>query len=283
MESFFDHDRRAGIPVTVTLADGSTAEGYAQGVISADVTASGTITTQNLVPAGTATTGSAVEIDTSGMGTVTVQVTGTYTGALSPQVTTNGTTWVTQTSTQTLLSMADGTYSATIPSGATGIWQVEVTGHSKFRITALAAVTGTATVTLRASSGTGQVVIASGIVEVTGIITAGQGDPGGQPWPVIVPGNYETVAASATGQVLGGTGATGDYLQGLLVVPATTSPGNVLVLDNATSITVFAGGASSVGTLIPFFIPIGAYSVSGAWKVTTGTNVSVVAIGRFTA
>ena len=95
-------------------------------------------------------------------------------------------------------------------------------------------------------------------------------------------GEYETVAASQTAQVLGPTGATGDYLTGLLVVPATSSPGNVLLLDNATSITVFAGGAASVVSLVPFFIPIEANSVSGAWKVTTGANVSVFATGNFT-
>jgi len=93
---------------------------------------------------------------------------------------------------------------------------------------------------------------------------------------------YETVAASQTAQVLGATGAAGDYLTGLLVIPATTSPGNVLLLDNATSITVFAGGTNSVTSLIPFFIPIESKSVSGAWKVTTGTNVSVFAVGDFT-
>lgn len=95
-------------------------------------------------------------------------------------------------------------------------------------------------------------------------------------------GEYETVAASQTAQTLGATGATGDYISGLLVVPATTSPGNVLLLDNATSITVFAGGASSVSNLVPFFIPLGMISVSGAWKVTTGSNVSVIGIGNFT-
>ena len=67
-----------------------------------------------------------------------------------------------------------------------------------------------------------------------------------------------------------------------LVIPATTSPGNVLLLDNATSITVFAGGASSVASLIPFFIPLGIKSVSGAWKITTGANVSAIGIGNFT-
>lgn len=95
-------------------------------------------------------------------------------------------------------------------------------------------------------------------------------------------GEYETVAASQTAQVLGPTGATGDYLAGLLVTPATTSPGNVIILDGATSITVFAGGASSVSNLIPFFVYIGANSVSGAWKVTTGANVSVIGVGSFT-
>lgn len=93
---------------------------------------------------------------------------------------------------------------------------------------------------------------------------------------------YRTVTASSTAAILGTTGAVGDLLNGVLVVPATTSPGAIAVLDNATSITVFAGGASSVSNLAPFFVPIGARSVSGAWKVTTGANVSVVATGSFT-
>jgi hypothetical protein len=95
-------------------------------------------------------------------------------------------------------------------------------------------------------------------------------------------GEYETVAASQTAQVIGATGAAGDFICGLLVVPASTSPGNVLLLDNATSITVFAGGAASVSNLVPFFVPLGMTSVSGAWKVTTGASVSVIAIGNFT-
>jgi hypothetical protein len=98
----------------------------------------------------------------------------------------------------------------------------------------------------------------------------------------LVNGEYETVAASQTAQVLGATGATGDYLSGILVIPATTSPGEVTLLDNATSIPVFVGGATSVSTLIPFFVQIGAKSTSGAWKLTTGTNVSAIGIGNFT-
>jgi hypothetical protein len=94
--------------------------------------------------------------------------------------------------------------------------------------------------------------------------------------------DYETVAASQTAQTLGATGATGDHITSILVIPATTSPGNVLLLDNAISITVFTGGATSVADLKPFSIPLGLISVSGAWKITTGTNVSCIGIGNFT-
>jgi len=94
--------------------------------------------------------------------------------------------------------------------------------------------------------------------------------------------DYETVAASQTDQMLGATGAAGDYLAGLLVVPASTSPGAVSIEDGSTNITVFAGGASSVSNLVPFFIPLGIASVSGGWEVTTGASVSVIAVGEFT-
>jgi hypothetical protein len=92
--------------------------------------------------------------------------------------------------------------------------------------------------------------------------------------------DYETVAASATAQVLGATGATGDLIHGVLVVPATTSPGAVTLLDNATSITIFTGG--TVSDIKPFFIPLDMVSVSGAWKLTTGLNVSCIGVGVFT-
>lgn len=92
---------------------------------------------------------------------------------------------------------------------------------------------------------------------------------------------YETVAASQTAQTIGTTGGLGDYISGVLVIPATTSPGVVTLLDNAISIPLFVGGATSVSNLIPFFIPLDMRSVSGAWKITTGANVSVIAVGKF--
>lgn len=90
--------------------------------------------------------------------------------------------------------------------------------------------------------------------------------------------SYEAVAASATAQVLGGTGAIGDFLAGVLVIPATTTPGAISVLDGSTSFSVFAGGTVTVQ---PFFIPLGITSTAGAWKMTTGTSVSAIAVGSF--
>jgi len=96
-------------------------------------------------------------------------------------------------------------------------------------------------------------------------------------------GEYETVAASQTDQALGATGGTGDYLAGVLIVPATTSPGAVSIKDGAGSaITIFTGGASSVSNLVPFMIPLGITSGAGAWQITTGANVSAIGIGNFT-
>lgn len=93
---------------------------------------------------------------------------------------------------------------------------------------------------------------------------------------------YELIDVSQTNAVLGTTGARGDTLEGLLIIPQSTSPGAVTLTDGANSIPVFLGGAGSVSGLIPFFVPLPTRSINGPWKVTTGANVKVVAIGRFT-
>lgn len=93
---------------------------------------------------------------------------------------------------------------------------------------------------------------------------------------------YETVAASQTAQVMGAGGAKGDFIAGMTIIPATTSPGAVTLIDGSTSITVFAGGASSVSNLVPFYVPLNIKSLTGPWKITTGANVSVIPSGKFT-
>lgn len=106
------------------------------------------------------------------------------------------------------------------------------------------------------------------------------------PLPVSAGTDYETVAAAQTAQMLGATGAVGDFLAGVLIVPASTSPGAVSIKDgNGTAITIFAGGADSVGTLHPFFVPVGARctaTTGPGWQVTTGANVSAIGLGSFT-
>lgn len=95
---------------------------------------------------------------------------------------------------------------------------------------------------------------------------------------------YATVAASQTKQLLGATGAIGDSIARLVIVPATTSPGIVEIYDSSggTAIVLFAGGATSVANIAPFAVPLGMISAAGGWYVTTGANVSVVAVGNFT-
>jgi hypothetical protein len=95
--------------------------------------------------------------------------------------------------------------------------------------------------------------------------------------------DYNTVAASQTTQKLsntqaGGTGAVGDYLAGLIIVPATATPGAVTVFDGATAVLSIPAGT----TISSYYLPVGAYSRSGSWNITTGASVSVVAVGQFT-
>jgi len=88
---------------------------------------------------------------------------------------------------------------------------------------------------------------------------------------------YETVAASQTAQVLGGTGAIGDTLVRLIVTVNTTASSTVTILDGSTSIAIMPA-LTPVGV---YSIAIEANSVSGPWKVTTGAGVTVLAVGNF--
>jgi len=115
-------------------------------------TVNGNITTQNLVPAGAATAGSAVELTCANLASATVQVVGTYTGALSMQATVDGVNWIT-VSFSTFILVSSGAISTTITSASQSIYKIDVSGFVKIRITALAAVTGTAAVTINGVSG----------------------------------------------------------------------------------------------------------------------------------
>ncbi len=94
-------------------------------------------------------------------------------------------------------------------------------------------------------------------------------------------GDYETVAAASTDQVLGAAGAAGDYLHHLIIVPAAVGAGTVSIKDGSgSSINVFVAG--TLADLRTFTVHLFMTSSAGAWSVTTGNNVSVIAVGNFT-
>ena len=93
--------------------------------------------------------------------------------------------------------------------------------------------------------------------------------------------DYETVAASQTTQVMGATGGLGDFLHRLVCVVTTAATAQVQIKDGAnTAITVFPNSpGGGIGT---YPVELNITSTNGAWQVTTGAGVAVVAIGRFT-
>jgi hypothetical protein len=89
---------------------------------------------------------------------------------------------------------------------------------------------------------------------------------------------HEHVGASATEQVLGTTGAIGDYLHRLVITVGTAATSQVTINDGAFS-----------HILVRPNTPIGIYSIemnticeAGPWKITTAAGVEVLAMGNFT-
>lgn len=92
----------------------------------------------------------------------------------------------------------------------------------------------------------------------------------------------QQVPQSQTDKLLGATGAKNDYLDSLIIVPITATPGAVTIRDGASGpvLMVLAGG--SAGGQNSFGLFIGLPSKNNGWRITTGLNVSVIAKGRFT-
>lgn len=254
-----------------------------------DTTASGTITTQNLVPAGAATAGSAVAISTNGRPAVSVQVTGTYTGALTPQATIDGSVWVTLNG---LLNANTGALAATIASAATGIYQIETAGFAQVRLTALAAVTGTATISMRASArmaligldapipaGTntiGAVNIAASqtLATVTNVATIGTS---------VTPG----VAAANLGKAEDAVAASGDTGVAVLAVRRDTPSSDVSAAGDYATLQVSANGElwissaaiTAVGAPAATAMTVQGRGYLGTSTVTRAANTTVYTAG----
>jgi len=91
---------------------------------------------------------------------------------------------------------------------------------------------------------------------------------------------YETVAASVTGQVLGGTGAKGDYVHRLIINTITVASAGVTLTDGTTAIVIQTAASAVIGVQS---VEVNVASASGAWSVTTGAGATVVAVGVFSA
>lgn len=93
------------------------------------------------------------------------------------------------------------------------------------------------------------------------------------------PPDYEAVAAAQTDQVLGATGAVGDTLNNLVCTVATAATSTVSIKDGAGSSVPVLAANTPIGA---YTVTINAKSAAGAWSVTTGAGVTVLATGNFT-
>ena len=97
--------------------------------------------------------------------------------------------------------------------------------------------------------------------------------------------DMDYVAASTT-RTLGGTGAVGDYLRHLLIIPTNTSPDQVTIADGNGTARVVLPATAVLDDFKPIYVPIFATAkavTTPGWIVVTGANATVLAFGRFTA
>ena len=246
------------------------------------------ITTQNLVPAGAATANSAVTLVMgSGQRGATIQVTGTYTGALSVQGTVDGTTWVTLGG-NVLSNLNTNALSATIASATQGMFQVEVAGLAQIRVTALAAVTGTATVTIKGTIG-------AGVMSIDNTLTvAGSGTfvvDSEMPAAAVLADNTAnptTPTVGATGLLYNGTThdrARGNWNVNTGDTGAKTATGNGATqtnYDSSGAVIVFNVGAVS-GTTPTMVLKLQGSSDGGTtfYDLPNAATVSITATGVY--
>jgi hypothetical protein len=246
----------------------------------------GAITTINSAPTASCTAGSCVVFDMRTQGTATVQVSGTYTasGGLSLQATTNGTTWVTVGGSGTFRRLSTGATTATITSGEQGVYQLsgDCVGAYACRITALGAVTGSATVSVLTSP-----AAAGGVANISG--GAGDASASNQvtgnaslasidgKLPSLASGRVPVTDLSAVAQGSTTSGQSGSLMQGAVTTAApsySTGQTSPLSLDTTGALRVnITAGAGSGGTAstVGSATPATATAIGG----NDGTNMQV--------
>lgn len=91
---------------------------------------------------------------------------------------------------------------------------------------------------------------------------------------------YEHCPSSST-TVLGGAGATGDYIHRIVCTVTTAATSQVQIRDGAGfTHTILPNNVSAIGN---YNIELNVTSRLGAWSIITGAGVEVLAMGIFSA
>ena len=243
-----------------------------QSVVQAFRSAIGSITTRNLVPNGVPTANSSVEIDLQGTSLLSIQTTGTYTGALSIQITNNNSRWETITA-SSIVNFVTGAYTSTIASATIGLFLIDVGSFLKARITGLSTMTGTVNVTLRTSS-----IPLSGLNRAlpTGANVLGAVTQSGS-WTASI-GNTPNTTPMLANPLLPATTTTGD-------TGAKIATGNGATQTNATS-----KGATIVFNIgaVTGILPTAVFKIQGSsdagttwYDIPNATTASIKATGAY--
>jgi PBP1b-binding outer membrane lipoprotein LpoB len=229
------------------------------------VNKTGIITTQNLAPtSGVATANSSVELSLGNHSMASIQVSGIYTGVLSVQTTVDGLNWLTVTNAVAVKNITNGVFSANIPSASQAQYSLSVDGISKVRVTALAAVTGTATVTIKAVQGSPFITVSNALP--AGTASIGAVTQGGT-WTV-QPGNTANTTAWLTELRTGTTnGSTTFFLNSAATTNAT------LVKSSAGMLYYVMATNTSASTKFVRF-----YNLTTSPTVGTSTPILVYSI-----
>ena len=233
---------------------------------------------------GTPTAGSAATFAMPSCETAQLEITGTWTGTLQVEVSGDGTTWVTRSLHVGGTAILASSFTANIFGAA------NVGGKSYIRVRAIAAITGTATVSCLVSNNPTLFYIANSLR------LCDTSNPLAVQTMVIKPASTPAAAADASMVVAmspnsplpAGTNALGTVAAQTVDVPV-SAPVNITAQDTATTATVVAitsslnqtmySGTPTTGSAAIF--PVGTYSydtaqvnVSGTWTGTIQVETS---------
>ncbi len=255
----------------------------------ADYTATGSISALNSnLNSGAATVNSTVATAAmNGVSTATIEVTGTFSETLLVQITTDQTNW---TALPTITKISDSTTAANITTA--GNYQVSVPAAAQVRVTCSAFTSGSATVTVRASSGVGGsgggaagTVTVSSSALPTGAATSALQTTGNSSLTTINT-TLGTPMQNSGGSVAvaGSVAVTGTFYQATQPVSGTVAIGNLdVALSTRLKPSDTLTAVTTVGTITNPVAVTGTFwqatqPVSGAVTANAGTNLNTSAL-----